>query len=67
MYLEAIRIGKWHYKAIIAYQRFVAKHLSEEGVISCPREILLQYFTKENFSFLCQSQNKTFYRLQKYK
>ena len=65
MYLTAIQVGKWHYSATLAYQRFLAKQLPEEGAISCPITILLQYFTRENFSFIYQSQNKTFYKLQK--
>ena len=66
MRLTAIRVGKWHYTATLAYQRFLAKQLPEEGVISCPITILLQYFTEESFSFIYQTQNKTFYKLRKY-
>lgn len=63
MYLKAIQVGKWHYSATLAYLRFLTKQLPEQGAISCPITVLLQYFTEENFSFICQSQNKTFYKL----
>lgn len=67
MHLKAIQIGIWHYRAVLAHQYFLRKQLSKEGTFSCPRTILLQYFSAEDFSFLCQSKNKTFYKLQKHK
>lgn len=64
MDIRAIEMGIYNYRAAKAFTKFQKGTLPKEGVIKCPRSIILNCFHKDCFYMLCQTDNKTYYKLK---
>lgn len=57
-------VSLWKDNAIIIWQKYLNNRLPKEGVFNCPREFVLRYFDEDDFEYLAQSKNKTYYKLK---
>jgi hypothetical protein len=59
-------VSLWKNNALVVWQKYLNNCLPKEGIFNCPREFVLRHFSKDDFEYLTQNQNKTYYKLKNF-
>ena len=59
-----LQIKIWEIRAKRYYNKFLKGKLKNKGIFNCPRYFIIEIMTRQPFEMLCQTKNKTYYKLK---